>query len=403
MPGKGISAQVRLENDPAQPLRYWIRARLARSEYERAPAILAIRTNTVAVEQAETVLDEVLGGSDGSRSQSFHLASRPVVHDSLELEIQQSDEGYLPWKEVSDLLGSGPRDDHYMLDRSAGTVLTGDGVNGNIPVAYVRNPDANVVARRYRVGGGRRGNVAARAISTLSTRIPGIDENTLGNLQAAFGGRDEETLKAVCKRAPRAIRSADRAVTAEDYEYLAMQVGNVRRARALPLFHPQFPEVPVPGAVSVILVPDSDDPAPEPSEGLLRTACACLESRRSVTAELFVLKPKYQKVAVAVDLVVTDDADLTDVVARIEGTLLDYLHPLRGGDHGEGWSFGGTIYYSRVYQRVFVEGVASITKLVITLDGEEQPACTDVPIANHALVFSTSHSVHASYGMETEP
>ena len=167
-----------------------------------------------------------------------------------------------------------------------------------------------------------------------------------------------------------------------------MQAGNVARAKALALFHPLFPDVQVPGAVTVIVLPDADDPAPEPSEGLLRTVCACLDARRTLTAELFVMKPQYQQVSIDVDLTVADDADVTDVAERLEQSLLDYFHPLRGGDNGLGWPFGGTIYYSKVYQRVFADrDVASIATLTITIDGEAQPACTDVPIAAHALVY----------------
>jgi predicted phage baseplate assembly protein len=402
MPPKGIAAKTRLESDPAAPQRHWIRARLDRSQYERAPRVRAIRLNTVPVEQAETIRDEVLGGSDGSRYQRFTLGSRPVLAHSLTLEIQQSDEGFQPWTEVPDFFGSGPRDNHFVLDRSTGTVLTGDGVNGNIPVAYVRNPDANVVAREYRTGGGRRGNVAAGQIKTLVSHVDGIDENAVGNLLPASGGRDEETLDEVRARAPRVIRSRERAVTAEDYEYFAMQAGNVARAKALALFHPLFPDVQVPGAVSVIVVPDSDDPAPEPSEGLLRTVCACLDSRRTLTAELFVMKPQYQEVSVSVDLIVEDDADVTEVAERLEQSLLDYFHPLRGGDTGQGWPFGGTIFYSKVYQRIFADrDVASISTLVISIDGEERPPCTDVPIAPHALVFSIAHSISARYRVES--
>jgi predicted phage baseplate assembly protein len=404
MPPKGISAQTRLEADPKAPLRHWIRARLERSQYERAPMVRAIRTNTVPVEQAETIRDEVIGGSDGSRNQRFQLGSRPVLKASLRLEIQQSDEGSAPWTEVQDFFGSGPRDNHFVLDRSTGTVLTGDGVNGNIPVAYVRNPDANVVAREYRVGGGRRGNVAAGLINTAVTRIDGVDDGAIGNLLAASGGRDEETLDEARKRAPRVIRSRERAVTAEDYEHLAMQAGNVKRAKALPEYHPQFPDVRVPGAVSVIVVPDSDDEAPVPSEGLLRTVCACLDARRTLTAELFVMKPHYQQVHVSVDIVVSDDADLTEVAERVDLGLRNYFHPLRGGDEGLGWPFGATIYYSKVHQRVFAErGVASITRLTISVDGEEQQTCTDVPIARNGLVFSSAHSVAASYSFEERP
>ena len=67
---------------------------------------------------------------------------------------------------------------------------------------------------------------------------------------------------------------------------------------------------------------------------------------------------------------------------------------LRGGDNGRGWPFGGTIFYSRVYQRVFgVAGVASITRLTIVLDEEEQIVCTDVKIAPHGLLYSTEHTI----------
>jgi predicted phage baseplate assembly protein len=404
MPAKGIAAKTRLETDPAAPLRYWIRARLDQSQYERAPEILAIRTNTVAVEQAETIRDEVLGGSDGSRNQQFPLASRPVLRNTLQLEIEQSDKGYEPWREVPDFFASGPTAFDYVLDRSTAIVTTGDGLNGGIPVAYVRNPDANVVAREYRVGGGKRGNVPARSITTLTTRIDGIDDGAIVNLQPAAGGRDEETLDDARKRAPRVIRSRERAVTTEDYEYFAMQAGNVRRAKALPLYHPQFPDVQVPGAVSVIVVPDADGPAPQPSDGLLRTVCACLDTRRTLTAELFVVKPTYTNVTVAVDLVVTNEADLTEVVEHVTTTLLMYFHPLKGGEDGSGWPFGGTIYYSKIYQRVSNQpGVSSIATLRITVDGIEQVPCTDVAIVRNALATSTTHSVIASYPVESAP
>jgi predicted phage baseplate assembly protein len=398
LPPKDVPQTTKLGQSDS---RYWIRARVEKSQYERPPELLAIRANTVAAEQAETIRDEIVGGSDGSRNQRFSLASKPVLKGSLALEIQQSDAGFEPWLEVDDFFGSGPRDNQYVLDRTAGQILTGDGVNGNIPVAYVNNPGANVVARVYRVGGGKRGNVLAGAIKTLVTPITGIDSNAVGNLLAAFSGRDEETIEEAKKRAPRALKSRCRAVTADDFEYLAMQAANVKRAKALPLFHLDFPDTRIPGVVSVIVVPDSDAPNPIPSEGMLRTVCAYLDARRILTTELFVLKPTYQQITVRGEVVVADDADLAAVVAEINQSLIDYFHPLHGGEDGLGWPFGGTIRYSRVYQRVFaIAGVASIEKITITLDGEELPTCTDVPIAANGLLYSTAHAVavHYSFG-----
>jgi hypothetical protein len=380
--------------------RYWIRAFIERSQYERPPKLLAIRANTVAARQAETILDEVLGGSNGRRDQVFRLASAPVLADSLRLEVDEGD-GYQPWIRVDDLFASSPDDLHFVLNRTTGEIRFGDGLNGHIPVANPNNPDANIVARTYRIGGGKRGNVPAQAIKMLVTPVDGIDENGVGNLLAAHSGRDEETLAEAKKRAPRAIKSRCRAVTNEDYEHLAMQAANVRRAKALPLFHPGFPGVKVPGVITVIVVPDSDDPAPTPSEGTLRTVCAYLDQRRLLTTELYVIKPSYQQVEVQGEVIVNGDADLAEVNERIEKTLLDYFHPLKGGEDGLGWPFGGTIFYSRVYQRVFtVPGVQSIQRLVIVLDGEQQEECRDVPIQEDALVYSTQHNVQVRYSFD---
>ena len=400
LPAKGISAQTTLTSDQTIP-RYWIRARLELSRYERPPELLAIRTNTIAVEQAETVSDEVLGGSNGMPNQTFRLASTPVLKGSLRLEIQQSDQGYDPWTEVEDFFGSGPSDNHYLLNRTSGEIRTGDGVNGNIPVAYVNNPDANVVARTYRFGGGKRGNVPSGFIKTLVSTVDGIDATGVANLQAANSGREEETLDEATKRAPRAIKSRCRAVTNEDYEYLAMQAANVKRAKALPLFHPDFPGVKVPGVVTVMVVPDSDDPAPEPSEGTLRTVCAYLDQRRLLTTELYVVRPVYQQVEIQGMVIASDQADLAEVNTAVEQTLLEYFHPLTGGEDGIGWPFGGTIFYSRVYQRVFsVPGVQSIKQMIIVLDGEQMEQCRDVTILENGLVFSTQHAVQVQYTFE---
>jgi predicted phage baseplate assembly protein len=401
LPAAGIPTGAKANLQPSDPVtRYWIRARVSSSQYERPPRLLAIRTNTIAVEQAETIRDEVLGGSDGSRNQRFRLANRPVLADTLELDIQTSAEGPERWTEVPDLFGSGPNDNHYTLNRTTGEIHTGDGVNGNVPVAFVGDPGGNVVASVYRFGGGRRGNVPAGAISTLVTPVPGIDQAQVANLQAAFSGREEETLDEAKKRAPSTLRSRDRAVTAGDFEYLAAQASSIKRAKALPGFHPEFPNLNLPGVVSVVVVPDADpsNPSPMPSDGTLRSVCRYLDERRLLTTEVFVLKPEYQKVLVSGEVVALDAADSAQVHAQVEATLVDYFHALRGGEDGLGWPFGGTIHYSRVYQRVFsVPGVASITRLMITLDGEEQTPCTDVPIARHGLLYSTEHAVTVGY------
>jgi predicted phage baseplate assembly protein len=387
---------------PAPVPEFWLRARLDTSQYERAPTIRAVRTNTATATQAETTVNEVLGGSSGRPNQTFQLDNVPVLLDTLQIEVDEG-RGWQPWTRVDDLLGSGPNDPHYVLDRTSGEVRFGDGFHGRIPVANVDNPLASIVARTYRFGGGKRGNVPARALATMLTSVDGIDQSQVHNPYPASGGRAEETLREAKLRAPLALRSRNRAVTAADFEHLATQVGNVKRAKALAFHHPDFPGVQVPGVVTVIVVPegDADDAAPMPSDATLRAVCKCLDDRRLLTTELYVVRPTYQTVKVLTDVVVEPDADLAEVRDKIEQTLRTYFHPLTGGETEDGWPFGGTIFYSRVYQRVFtVPRVQSIERLVIVLDGREQPECRNVDLLPTALVTSDGHRVTVRYAFE---
>jgi hypothetical protein len=114
-----------------------------------------------------------------------------------------------------------------------------------------------------------------------------------------------------------------------------------------------------------------------------------------------VLKPTYQQIVVSGEVITADDADLATVSEGINQALIDYFHPLHGGEDGQGWPFGATIRYSRVYQRVFaISGVASIEKITIALDGEEFPPCTDVPIDANGLLYSIAHQVDVHYSFE---
>jgi hypothetical protein len=101
---------------------------------------------------------------------------------------------------------------------------------------------------------------------------------------------------------------------------------------------------------------------------------------------------------VRAEIVVSDDADLQKVKTDIEAALTQYFHPLKGGDDGQGWPFGGRIFYSKVVNRVFrIAGVASITSLDIYLDGDKKEKCTDVDLKPHALTYSKGHRIAVDY------
>lgn len=399
-PGKMLADTLGKVSGP----RYWIRARLAAGAYQHAPRLLAVRTNTVSVVQAESVAEEILGGSNGRPDQVFLVASTPVLDGTLTLVVDEG-EGEVVWQEVPDFLASGPDDTHYVLNRTTGEIRFGNGRQGRIPVANARRP-ANVVAREYRMGGGLRGNVGAGEINTLRGSAGGIDAGQVANLFPASGGGDEETLDEARARVPQTLKSHEQAVTVGDFELHAKAAGGIARARALPLHHPDFAGVQVPGVVSVIVVPDPDDPddpAPMPTDATLANVCRYLDERRLATVELYVLAPTYQEVTVTADLVCEDDADLAEVKQLVLGALERYFHPLYGGEDstleaaGSGWEFGRDIYYSLLLQRLLVPGVKRVAGLEIALEGEAHPACADVPLDDTALLRNGPHAIGVRY------
>ena len=215
---------------------------------------------------------------------------------------------------------------------------------------------------------------------------------------AAHSGRDEETLREAKLRAPQTIKNKCRAVTTEDFEAFAKEASNIKRAKALPLFHPNFPGTEVPGVVTVIVVPDSDKPNPIPSDGTIRTVCEYLNQRRLLTTELYVIKPDYIKVEIKCEVIVEDIMDSAVVKEAIGKRLCSYFHPLTGGEDGDGWPFGGDIYYSRVFHQIYsVPGVRRIENTIIVVDNEESMECKDVFIPEGSLVYSEEHDIHVRY------
>lgn len=376
---------------------YWLRVRLVDQHFDRVPRLAQVLSNTTSAIQAVTITDEVLGGSDGMPDQGpFALTITPVL--SLRLEIDEGS-GFEPWQEVDDFLASKPGDPHYVLDHALGEIMFGNGRWGRIPVANPANPSGNIVARRYLAGGTARGNVGAGTVTVLQTAAPGIASVT--NTRPSSGGADQETVADAKRRAPSALKARGRAVTAEDFETLTLEApAPVKRANALALHHPGFPDVQVPGTVTVVVVPDIPGNAPMPSESTLRLVCQYLNQHRLITTEVFATGPTYRRVRITGDIVARPDADLAAVRKSVAESLVDWLHPLHGGDDGDGWPFGGTIYASSLYRLALeVPGVARIkdNQLLVELDGDRQTFCRDVDINPGELIEPLDPDLRVTY------
>ncbi len=131
------------------------------------------------------------------------------------------------WSPGRDLLASSRFDRDFVVeaDGNGGARLRfGDDRHGRCP-----DPGTELVAR-YRLGGGRVGNVGADAIAHIVSSDTGI--LSVRNPLASTGGEDPEPEREARLYAPQAFRSQQRAVTEEDYERAAQLHPDVQRAAA---------------------------------------------------------------------------------------------------------------------------------------------------------------------------
>lgn len=389
--------------------RYWIRARLEMGGYIKPPRIRRILQNTVESANVRTVYDEILGSSDGTPLQTYTLLHGPLLDGQI-IEVREREEPLLEelsdlgdspvrpasdreggfmvrWREVESFFESGPKSRHYVRDPLTRQIQFGDGIRGMVP-PQSRN---TVIAKEYRVGGGTKGNVNAHTLTSLTRAVPYIEKAY--NVLPAVGGADAETVEQAKERAPLQIKSRDRAVTAEDFETLALRsTTSVARAKALPSDERS-------GHVQLVIVPRGDErnldltrklvPPPE----LCRYVRNYLDERRLITTILDVTKPSYVELSIKVTLIRRTVGQSERLRIEIEQRLRRYLHPLVGGRDGKGWQFGRPIYRTDLVHIVEdIPGVEAIDSIAIydedrrvmvesvKLSGDELPHVVNVAV-----------------------
>jgi predicted phage baseplate assembly protein len=415
---------LRKSSDPAY---FWMRYRIDQLQgpgYQSAPQLANVLVNTIGALNAVTVQGEILGASDGLPNQYFQLSHYPVLPkpDSVSgiVEVDEGS-GYQLWTQVPDFAGQNSNSMVYTLDYSTGTITFGDGEEGKIPQwlssdgSNLESADTpNIRVTQYQYGAGSAGNSGSNTINSLVNSVPYVASVT--NLLPSSGGADEETLADAEDRAPAAIYTQSRAVSAQDFINLALQVPQIERATALPLQRPITQVVrdaqnnvvlppPAPGVVTVLVVPDGPNPQqPMATDATLTAVAQYLDKYRLATCELYVARPIYRQVEIQATVIVEPTADSGTVQTALTNALLAFYNPLTGGDpspgatSGNGWPFGGTIYVSDAYRQILdIDGVQYVDGLQIYVDGKLQAQNQDIPLQPFELVYSTQHTLDVSY------
>jgi hypothetical protein len=402
---------------------HFVRARLKEDGPPGEPAINGIFPNAVWASQQQTLNDAFLGLSTGMTNQVLRFAQIPVLagerievrelsgaranvewrilalqvtkndpnvirefeamlaQEGTQLEFTRGDirlrrdknkkvtEVWVHWIEQPHFFDSGPEDRHYVIDRARGLVFFGDGDNGKIPP-----PQAQVVSRQHRSGGGVAGNVALGGIKQLLNGIPGVQK--VFNPRAAEGGADAETLEHCSVRAPLTIRHRGRAITPPDYETLAREASPaVAFVRAIATRNASGR--PLTGWVTLLVIPQSEDARPWPSFGLRQHILKYIEERAPAdlvgTGQIYITGPGYLPIDVTATLSPVDPAEAGTVEKAARKALEEFFHPLRGGPDHRGWDLGRHVYISdvaAVLERV--NGVDYVRELSLFVEGNLQ-------------------------------
>jgi predicted phage baseplate assembly protein len=400
---------------------YWLRLRVLQPRPRQPTYSASPRINTIQVTSAGGLAEathsslaqnEELGRGSGIPGETFSVRNVPVLPRQSDecILVQESGDTWTRWSEVDSFRDSGPEDRHYTLDGRDGTVTFGPSFRqpDGTELAYGLTPPRGAAIRmsRYRYGGGLSGNVGTHTLSVLKSSIPYV--GSVLNIVPAAGGLDAESLDAAKFRTPMALRSQDRAVTAQDYEFLAREASRrVARARCIQARGGLGGSTVPPGTVELLVVPtvpidqertlQSLQPDPE----LLDEIKQYLDERRMLGTHLAVDGPAYVGVSVEATIVVQRNASPERVRSEVATRIREYLDPLIGGPEATGWPFGRDLYLSEMQSVVQsisgVEYAQDVTLYQVDIQtGQSRAAGQKITLAEDVLLLSYEHTVNVA-------
>lgn len=365
---------------------HWLRVRLIEPKvgshgYRTTPVVSTWEATTigasVGAQHSEKLEAEELGVSDGSSGQTFTVSRSPTLpREPGETLRVVSSTSSAEWREVDNFDASGPDDPDFTWDSATGEIRFGPEIrqeDGSVRRYGGRPKDGDVVnVTGYRRGGGVAGNVGKMRLRRLLTTVPYV--KSVENPAAATGGVDAETIENVKLRGPQYLRSGERAVTAGDYQRIALAASpQLARALCLP------PEEPA-GPVRLLLVPKIeprrgltiDDLAL--SEPLATDVAEYVDERRIIGTSIEIRGPYYEGVSVAATIEALPGSEEGPIVQTALEALYEFIDPLTGGPEGHGWPFGADLTAAAVREVLAaVPGVEGISVVLLSAN-LRQPA-----------------------------
>ncbi|WP_322906413.1 putative baseplate assembly protein [Paenibacillus campi] len=294
------------------------------------------------------------------------------------------------WTRVANFDSSGPDDRHFYYDERTGEIVFGDNRHGR---AAERANRPNIVMIARTSGGGERGNVRS-GVLRLEEDDAQSPSLRASNYTHGRGGHGTETLAAAKRRLAGNLHEVERAVTAEDYETIALRTPGLRvgRVKALPLYVSGlggYPQRKAPGQMTLVVVPYTEQRKLDPSPLFLQAVRRYMDRYRMLGTELHVIGPQYIQANVQARIVV--EPQLKGRESIFLKALNDYFDPL-----GREREFGKTIRSGDLHNWLaHIPGVLYVSDLWVTAEGSGtvRDESGNIRILPHALTYAGEHEV----------
>ena len=354
-----------------------IECRLKQGAYMIAPFIKNIYLNTIEVEQSKKIIEKRI--STGEASQQLIL-NTPYILDndvqSISIQTKNPQQEALSWRRIDSLHHSTEEDRDFIYDNSTQTITFGDGEHGKVV------PYQELIIIDYYLTEGEHG-IVPHSIDTWN--IQGLP---FYNPRSIEGGKNIPNYQERFNNMVQSWKKPSQAVTLKDYETLAKMTTGLRVARAKALADKEN------NLVTVVVVPYSRSNYAMPDDFFCQRVCHFLDSRRLITTRIDVVKPSYTKVGINLEIKAHSNFDEKSTRLSVITALNEYLHPLRGGDHKEGWEFGRSVYSSDIYALLeSVEGVSCILNVAFHGEGHYDGSKKVYIIKKESLIKTLNHRI----------
>jgi len=263
--------------------------------------------------------------SAGGPDQEIEIVDPNVLEEPIIVEVTTGNT-IARWDRVATLEVAGAQDEVYevRLSENGATINFGNDIAGKAPLS------GQVIAVRYRVGGGIRGRIQSNAIN--ETRPVNPDPPASAPIEVLFrnpassnGGRNKETLEAAKRRAPKESATLQSATSGEDYSVHAKTFnhpifGSVLKAVATvrTSLNANLVEL-------YVLAAGPDDIPVLPSKGLKQGLETFFDDIDVLTDETRVLDGAIKPVDVEATIVISRSSDPALIKDQVVSTINDFF------------------------------------------------------------------------------